>query len=84
MEYPGIWLTAGRFAQSFERRLRETSSASVGDLPVTDFVMTNLFWLGVFRLTDTEIDYMAESLHAAVAKVTGSDGVSARNVAELP
>jgi CDP-4-dehydro-6-deoxyglucose reductase, E1 len=35
-----------------------------GDLTNTDFVMNNVFWIGVYPgLTTSMIDYMAESLH---------------------
>lgn len=63
---------------------REIPHRTVGDLQVTDFVMGELFWLGVFPgLSEPAIDYMAESLHAAVERATTS-GVSSRSPAELP
>jgi len=38
---------------------------AVGNLPNTDFVMTNVFWLGVYPgLTDEMIDYVLEALHS--------------------
>ena len=39
----------------------------VGDLPVTDFVMNNTFWVGVYPgMTDDMIDYMAKVIIEAV------------------
>jgi CDP-6-deoxy-D-xylo-4-hexulose-3-dehydrase len=36
----------------------------VGDLTNTDFVMNNVFWVGVYPgLTLEMIDYMSETLH---------------------
>jgi CDP-6-deoxy-D-xylo-4-hexulose-3-dehydrase len=40
----------------------------IGDLPNADFVMNQVFWIGVFPgLTDDMIAYMIQELHAAVA-----------------
>ena len=37
----------------------------VGDLPNTDFVMNQVFWVGVFPgLTEPMLDYIAETMHA--------------------
>jgi CDP-4-dehydro-6-deoxyglucose reductase, E1 len=42
-----------------------------GDLTNTDFVMNNVFWIGVYPgLTTAMIDYMAESLHQLPALAT--------------
>jgi len=39
----------------------------VGDLPVTDFVMNNTFWVGVYPgMTDEMIDYMAQIIREAI------------------
>ncbi len=41
----------------------------VGDLKITDFVMNNSFWVGVYPgMTDEIIDYMAKVIHEAVEK----------------
>ena len=38
---------------------------TVGDLPNTDFVMNQVFWIGVYPgLTHTMLDYVIETLHA--------------------
>ena len=40
----------------------------VGNLEVTDFVMNNSFWVGVYPgMTDEIIDYMSKVIHEAVA-----------------
>jgi CDP-6-deoxy-D-xylo-4-hexulose-3-dehydrase len=39
----------------------------VGDLPQADFIMNNVFWIGVFPgLDQPRLDYMIETLHAAL------------------
>jgi len=44
----------------------------IGDLPNSDFVMTNVFWVGVFPgLTPEMIDYMIEIFHDAVTPGKG-------------
>jgi CDP-4-dehydro-6-deoxyglucose reductase, E1 len=46
-----------------------------GDLPVTDFVMRNVFWLGVYPgLTESMLDFVADTLTAFVrsAKTTSA------------
>jgi len=43
---------------------------AVGDLAISDFVMTNTLWLGVYpQLTKTIMDYMVESIHEFVKTV---------------
>jgi len=40
---------------------------AVGSLERSDFVMDQVFWIGVYPgLTDSMIDYMLESVHDAV------------------
>lgn len=40
----------------------------VGDLKVTDFVMNNVFWVGIYPgITEPMIDYVAQSLHEITA-----------------
>lgn len=40
---------------------------TVGDLNMTDFVMNNTFWIGVYPgMTDRMIDYMAQVITKAV------------------
>lgn len=48
--------------------IRETDAYRViGDLEVSDFVVRNTFWVGVYPgMTDAMIDYMAEVIHEAV------------------
>lgn len=39
----------------------------VGDLHVTDYIMENSFWIGVYPgMTDAKLDYMAKVLCSAV------------------
>jgi CDP-6-deoxy-D-xylo-4-hexulose-3-dehydrase len=41
----------------------------VGDLPNTDFVMNNVFWIGVYpALTRPMLDYVAEAIHAFISR----------------
>jgi CDP-6-deoxy-D-xylo-4-hexulose-3-dehydrase len=40
----------------------------VGDLAAADFVMNNVFWVGVYPgLTDAQLDFMIESFHEVLA-----------------
>ena len=40
---------------------------AIGDLPVTDYIMNNAFWVGVYPgMTDKMIDYMAEVIIEAI------------------
>src|ERR1700721_217127 len=53
----------------------------IGDLPNTDFVMNNVFWIGVFPgLTNPMLDYVAGALGDFVADAT----TSARAESRLP
>ncbi len=46
---------------------RNVNYRPVGHLPNTDFVMNNVFWLGVYPgLTDDMLDYMLDTLHSLV------------------
>ena len=39
----------------------------IGDLPVTDFIMNNTFWVGVYPgMTDDKIDYMAKIIKESI------------------
>jgi CDP-6-deoxy-D-xylo-4-hexulose-3-dehydrase len=41
----------------------------IGDLPNTDFVMNNVFWIGVYpALTRPMLDYVAETIHAFISR----------------
>ncbi len=41
----------------------------MGELPNTDYVMNNVFWIGVYPgLTPEMIDYVVEQLHKAVRR----------------
>jgi CDP-4-dehydro-6-deoxyglucose reductase, E1 len=43
---------------------RETQRRVIGDLPNTDFVMNNVFWVGLYPgITARMIDYMSETFH---------------------
>lgn len=46
---------------------RDINCRVIGDLPQSDFIMNNVFWIGVFPgLDKPRIDYMIEMLHTAV------------------
>jgi CDP-6-deoxy-D-xylo-4-hexulose-3-dehydrase len=52
-------------------QLRETGAGYrvVGDLPVTDSIMENSFWVGVYPgMTDEKLDYMAQVIREAVIR----------------
>ena len=53
----------------------------IGDLPVADFIMNNVFWVGVYPGLHTEqLDYMIESFHELLAPSNGHRGhASARS-----
>ncbi|HWY14062.1 MAG TPA: DegT/DnrJ/EryC1/StrS family aminotransferase, partial [Rhizomicrobium sp.] len=43
---------------------RDIKRRVVGDLRNTDFVMNNVFWIGLYPgITQSMIDYMAETFH---------------------
>ena len=43
----------------------------IGDLPNTDYVMNQVFWLGVFPgLTEPMLDYIAETIQSFVKTAT--------------
>lgn len=48
--------------------IRDTEAYRVvGNLEVSDFVVSNTFWVGVYPgMTDTMVDYMAQVIHEAV------------------
>ncbi len=44
----------------------------VGSLDTTDFIMNNVFWIGVYPgLTQPMLDYMVDTLHSAVRELSG-------------
>ena len=46
----------------------QTEHRRVGNLPVADFVMNNVFWVGVYPgLRVEQLDYMVESFHDLLA-----------------
>jgi CDP-4-dehydro-6-deoxyglucose reductase, E1 len=48
---------------------------AIGNLPNTDFVMNNVFWIGVFPgITQAMIDYVAETFHALPKAVVALQG----------
>lgn len=56
---------------------RDVRRRVIGNLPNTDFVMNNVFWIGLYPgITEPIIDYMAETFHQ-VPKVA-AQGASAR------
>jgi CDP-6-deoxy-D-xylo-4-hexulose-3-dehydrase len=43
---------------------RDIERRVIGDLKNTDFVMNNVFWVGLYPgITQSMIDYMAETFH---------------------
>lgn len=50
--------------------IRDTEAYRVvGELEVSDFVVSNAFWVGVYPgMTDVMVDYMAQVIHEAVAQ----------------
>jgi len=51
----------------------------VGDLPRADFVMNQVFWVGVYPgLTDESVQFMVESFHDAIDAGQKSNGRAAR------
>jgi len=45
---------------------------TIGDLPNSDYVMNNVFWIGVYPgLTKPMLDYVAETMHAFAADPKG-------------
>ncbi len=51
-----------------EMRASQTGYRVIGDLHVTDFIMENSFWVGVYPgMTDEMIDYMAAIIRKAVS-----------------
>ncbi len=57
---------------------RNLAHRRLGDLKNTDFVMQNVFWLGVYPgLTTTQLDYVIETLNRAVHLVSERRGVNA-------
>jgi CDP-6-deoxy-D-xylo-4-hexulose-3-dehydrase len=54
----------------------------VGDLKSADFVMDNVFWVGVYPgLSEEQVDYMIESFHDALVPPGGSRGAGPETVA---
>ena len=48
----------------------------VGDLPNTDYVMNNVFWIGIYPgLNEAMLDYVAETIHSFLSRIAaGNDG----------
>jgi CDP-4-dehydro-6-deoxyglucose reductase, E1 len=60
-----------------------TEHRRIGDLKNADFVMDNVFWVGVYPgLTEAMVDYMIESFHEVLAPTGGSRGSRPVAVAE--
>lgn len=55
---------------------RNVKCRAVGSLPKTDFVMNNVFWIGVFPgITQSMIDYVTEVFHALPKAAVALQGV---------
>jgi CDP-6-deoxy-D-xylo-4-hexulose-3-dehydrase len=60
-----------------------TEHRQIGDLSGADFVMDNVFWVGVYPgLTEAMVDYMIESFHEVLAPTDGPRGSRPVAVAE--
>ena len=47
---------------------RDVNCRVIGDLAQSDFIMNNVFWIGVFPgLDQPRLDYMIEMLHGAAS-----------------
>jgi CDP-4-dehydro-6-deoxyglucose reductase, E1 len=56
----------------------------VGDLPNTDFVMNNVFWIGVYPgLTRPMLDFVAGTIIEFIAHLVGRNGASQTTFAQL-
>jgi CDP-6-deoxy-D-xylo-4-hexulose-3-dehydrase len=45
----------------------------IGDLPNSDFVMNNVFWIGVFPgLTEPMLEFVSATIHAFVSRMIAS------------
>jgi CDP-4-dehydro-6-deoxyglucose reductase, E1 len=45
----------------------------IGELPVADFIMNNVFWVGVYPgLRDEQLEFMIDSFHELLAPAAGS------------
>lgn len=55
----------------------------IGDLPVADFVMDRVFWVGVYPgLSEAQVDYMIECFHEVLAPASARTG--SRNGSSKP
>jgi CDP-6-deoxy-D-xylo-4-hexulose-3-dehydrase len=47
----------------------EATYRVIGELPNTDYIMRNVFWIGIYPgLSEPMLDYMAETIHAFLAR----------------
>ncbi|MGB7331512.1 MAG: lipopolysaccharide biosynthesis protein RfbH, partial [Terriglobales bacterium] len=54
---------------------RDIRRRAIGDLHNTDFVMNNVFWIGLYPgITQTMIDYMAETFHQIPKAASAAHG----------
>jgi CDP-6-deoxy-D-xylo-4-hexulose-3-dehydrase len=48
---------------------RDVEKRVIGDLPNSDFITENVFWIGVYPgLTRPMLDYVAETIHAFISR----------------
>jgi CDP-6-deoxy-D-xylo-4-hexulose-3-dehydrase len=55
---------------------RDVQRRVIGDLQNTDFVMNNVFWIGLYPgITQSMIDYVAETFHQIPKAASAGQGV---------
>ena len=51
----------------------ESTYRVIGDLPNTDYIMKNVFWIGIYPgLTEPMLDYMADTIHSFLSRMNSA------------